>query len=148
MDRKVLDKLQGQCSRREYCVKDMRAKALKALEGDRAAADEIVECLISDGYVDEGRYAGAFARDRSSLGGWGPLKIRQALAAKDIPPEIIAEALEGMDADRSDARLDRLLAAKRKSLEGDPQQRLKLLRYLLGRGYEYEAVEKAIERCK
>ena len=31
--KKILDKLQAQCSRREYCRNDVYTKALKALEG-------------------------------------------------------------------------------------------------------------------
>lgn len=146
MDAKLLDRLEAQCSRREYCVSDIRAKALKATGGDAVVADEIVASLVSGGYVDNGRYAAAFARDKSSLSGWGPVKIRLSLSAKGISSDDIRAALEGVDPGRSDARLDRLIAAKRKSLEGDPQQKLKLLRYLLGRGYEYDAVVKAIER--
>ena len=39
---KVTDRLRGLCSRREYCVEDVRQKALKALDGDVAAAAESV----------------------------------------------------------------------------------------------------------
>ncbi len=41
--KKVLGSLQGQCSKREYCRSDIRAKALKALDGDAAAADAVLE---------------------------------------------------------------------------------------------------------
>ena len=41
-------------------------------------------------------------------------------------------------------KLERLLATKARSLQGDPQFRLKLLKFGLSRGYEYEAVEEAL----
>jgi regulatory protein len=73
---KVTDRLRGLCSRREYCVDDVRQKALKALEGDAEAAAEVVETLIKDKYVDDLRYASAFAREKASIQGWGEVKIR------------------------------------------------------------------------
>ena len=42
---KVLSRLQAQCSRREFCTSDIRAKALKSMEGDAEAADRIVTSL-------------------------------------------------------------------------------------------------------
>ena len=59
---KVLSRLQAQCSRREFCTSDIRAKALKSMEGDAEAADRIVTSLKEDKFVDDLRYASAFAR--------------------------------------------------------------------------------------
>lgn len=146
--KKILSRLQAQCARREYCVSDIRAKALAALDKallPPAYADDIVSALLADGYVDELRYAEAFCRDKSSLTGWGPLKIRLALRAKRIPDDVIGEALGNLDPERSDARLRSLVAAKRKSLEGDPQARLKLIRFVLSRGYEYDDVRRFVD---
>jgi len=146
MDTRLLSNLQRLCSRKECCTSELRAKALKALEGDRVAAEEIISSLVSDKYVDDARFACAFARDRASLGGWGPAKISFALRSKGISTQDIKEALQSVDVERSDAMLDKLLRAKDKTLEGDPQRRLKLIRYLLGRGYDYDVVQMAINR--
>ena len=48
---KVLGHLQAQCSRKECCSADMRAKALKAMDGDEDAAQQIVASLVSDRFV-------------------------------------------------------------------------------------------------
>ena len=71
----VLARLQRQCSRMEYCSRDIYRKALKALEGDAEAAERIVASLRADRFVDDLRYASAFAREKASLQGWGPVKI-------------------------------------------------------------------------
>ena len=139
--RKVLNSLQGRCARREYCRSEMRQKALKALDGDAAAAEEVLESLVADGYVDDARYAGAFAREKASLNGWGPVKIRFMLRAKGIEAAAIDEALSSIDTEAATEKLDKLLAAKAKSLEGDPQARLKLIKYALSRGYNYEDIK-------
>ena len=140
--KKVLSSLQGQCSRREFCVADVSRKALKALDGDSGRAAEVIESLVDDGYVDDLRYATAFARDKAHLDGWGPIKIRYMLAAKGISRQTADAALEEVDQETAGRALDRLIAAKARSLEGDPQARLKLIKYALSRGYEYSEVQK------
>ena len=138
--RKVLDRLETMCSKREYCRKDILAKALKLVEGDQSAAGELLDSLVENRYVDDGRYAGAFAREKAQLDGWGPLKIRYALRAKGIEPALIDDALGTIDSEVSVQRLDKLLQAKARSLEGDPQKKPKLIKFALSRGYEYDQV--------
>lgn len=141
---KVLDRLRGLCSRREYCLSDVLRKASDALEGDSAAAREVVDVLVAERYVDDLRYAGAYARDKASIQGWGAAKIKYMLLTKRIDASVIAEALQEIDAERASARLMKLLESKGRSLRDDPQCRMKLLRFGLGRGYGYEEVSQAI----
>ena len=145
MEQKLLSKLQAQCSRREYCSRDIYDKALKALEGDAAGAQEILGSLIKDGFVDDLRYASAFARDKASLQGWGPIKITHMLRAKGIPSDTIRQALAEIDAPKAEEKLRRLIEAKRKTLEGDPAARLKLIRFALSRGYDYDAIRPLLD---
>lgn len=137
--------LENQCAKREYCTSDIYKKALDKLEGDSAAAEELVAKLVANGFVSDLRYATAFAREKASLTGWGPVKIRFALSAKRIDREVIDEALGEIDAEKADAKLERLLETKRRSLEGDPQGRLKLIKFALSRGYDYETIKRFID---
>lgn len=142
---KVLNHLRALCSRREYCVADVLKKAADGLEGDRAAAQEVVDILVKEKYVDDLRYASAFARDKSAIQGWGEVKIRYMLSAKGVSRDVIDKALEEIDQDKADSRLEKLLQNKLKSLKDDPQCRLKLLRFALGRGYGYDEVSKVVD---
>ena len=146
MEKKVLERLQRQCARMEYCVSDIRRKALKAMEGDAEAAERIVASLVADRFVDDRRYASAFAREKSSLQGWGPVKIRFQLRGKGVSDEIISDALREIDPEKATAKLDKLAADRFRLLQGDPQCRLKLLKALLSRGYGYDEVEAAVRR--
>ena len=143
---KVLNHLRALCSRQEYCVADVLKKAADGLEGDRAAAQEVVDVLVKEKYVDDLRYASAYARDKSAIQGWGEVKIRYMLSAKGVPRDVIDKALEEIDQDKADSRLEKLLQNKLKYLKDDPQCRLKLLRFALGRGYSYDEVSKAVDR--
>ena len=137
---KILNNLRRQCSRREYCTGDVMKKALKALEGEREEAQKILNTLIEERYVDDLRYAEAFARDKSSIAGWGVTKIRYMLSAKGIDRDIVSSALEEIDQRKADDRLVKLIENKKRALKDDPQARMKLLRFALGRGYTYDEI--------
>ena len=145
MNEKVADKMRRLCSRREYRVSDIRKKLMVQLDGNAPEAGEILEHLISERYVDDLRYASAYARDKASISGWGATKIRYMLSAKGISPEVISQALEEIDVSKAQVRLDKLLENKFKSLKDDPQCKLKMLRFGLGRGYAYEDVASVVD---
>lgn len=145
---KALERMTAACSRREYCRKEIRAK-LERLEADDI--DGIIDILVKEKYIDETRYAAAFARDRSSLQGWGAAKIRMALRRKEIPEEAVASALEGIDSEAAGIRLESLLKAKLRSLrsEEDPRKlKIKILRWGLGRGYGYDEILSAYDNIR
>lgn len=142
---KVLDRMRNLCSRREYCRADIMKKAMSALDGDREKAEKVIEILVAEKYIDELRYASAFARDKSSISGWGETKIRYMLSSKGIPREVIDKALEEIDGAKAMTRLEKLMENKYRSLKEDPQCRLKMLRFGLGRGYGYDEVSEVLE---
>ena len=141
---RCLPRLQKLCSKAEYCRADVYRKALKDLEGDAEAAAKVVEQLVADKYVDDARYASAFAREKAALQGWGPVKIRFQLRGKGIKDADIAAALAEVEPEKAEAKLQKLLEAKARTLKGDPQGRLKLIKYALSRGYDYDVVEKMV----
>ena len=143
---KVADRMRALCSRREYCRMDVMKKVMTALDGDVAKAEEVVAKLVEERYVDDLRYATAFARDKASIAGWGEAKIRSMLSSKGIDRELIAQALDEVDDKRAETRLEKLMENKVRSLRDDPQRRLKLLRFGLGRGYSYDQVTEMIDK--
>lgn len=145
MDEKVLARMQRLCISREYCCSDMRTKVLKALEGNEEAADEIMDALVRDRFIDDLRYASAFARDKSSLAGWGTAKIRYALVRKGIERSVIQEALAEIDSGKADSKMRSVIEAKYRSISGAPDAKIKLLRYALGRGYAYDEVREIVD---
>ena len=142
---KVLDRLQAQCSKREYCTSDVLRKALTAFDGDREQAGKLVESLVADRFVDDLRYASAFAREKSRLSGWGPAKITYTLVGKGIPRPVVRQALDEVDQDEADRKMRSVLETRIKTLIGDPQIKFKLLKFGLTRGYEYDKVAPVVE---
>ena len=142
---RLTDRLRRQCSRREYCKSDILKKAMTALEGDKEAAAAVLDVLVSEKYVDDLRYATAYAREKAMISGWGETKIRYMLSAKRIDRSLVDQALTEIDSDKADSRLQKLLENKAKILKADPQIRLKLLRFALGRGYQYDDVVRVLQ---
>ena len=143
---KALDKMRRLCSRREYCVSDIRAKLMKELDGDTQKVEIALNKLKEERYVDDLRYATAYARDKAAISGWGATKIRYMLSAKGVSKEVVSEALNEVDETKASSRLEKLLENKYKSLKEDPQWKIKLLRFALGRGYSYDEVNDQIRR--
>lgn len=123
----------------------MYTKALRDLEGDADAAKRVVDALVADKYVDDARYASAFAREKASIQGWGPVKIRFQLHSKGISDADIASGMSEIEEPKAARKLESVIAAKYRSLKGDPQCRLKLLKFALSRGYEYGDVAAAVD---
>ena len=142
---KVLDRMRNLCSRREYCRSDIMKKVLTSLEGDRAGAEKVMDILVKEKYIDELRYSSAFARDKASLSGWGEKKIRYMLAAKGVPGDVVDAALKEVDSPKARTRLEKLMENKFRTLKDDPQCRIKMLRFGLGRGYGYDEVSEVLE---
>jgi len=143
--KKVLGRLQTQCSKREYCSSEILAKAVKLLEGDSEAAAQVLESLVADKYVSDLRYASAFAREKSSIQGWGKVKIAYMLSAKGISRETINEAFGEIDTDSAARKLENVIRVKYRLLADDPQCKIKLLKFALGRGYSYDEVRSVVD---
>lgn len=141
-----ISKMEAICSRREYCSSDI-AEKLKRRGVSAEDAAKILQSLRQAKFIDDSRYAAAFARDRSSLAGWGPVKIAFQLRRKGITEEMVRAAIGAIDTPKAAARLHEVLLIKWKELrkEQDPQKkRIKALRFAISRGYSFEEAMRVI----
>lgn len=132
----MLRRLASLCARSEQCEADIAQKIYRS-GLSREEGNEILSKLREGRFIDDSRFARAFASDKARFAGWGRLKIRQGLAARRIPSAIVAEALENIDEEEYMATLRRCALAKARSLDmGSREDRMKLYRHLVSRGYE------------
>lgn len=102
-------------------------------------ADDIVNTLVRHRFIDDTRFAGAFARDRFMFGNWGRIKIAMQLRSKGIDGDIIRDAIDSIDSKLYDERLHEMMkheAWRRADLLGEFGERQKLVRRFAGRGFE------------
>lgn len=140
----MLVRMAGLCAGAEQCSSDIRAKILKAgFSADEAR--QMLEYLQSNRYIDDARYARAYATDKVRFSGWGRQKVRMGLRAKMMGDSVIMQALGNIkDSDYKEA-LEKALAAKARSLDlQDIKDRQKLYRHLASRGFESTLIITAI----
>jgi regulatory protein len=99
--------------------------------------------LIEDGALDDERFARRFAEDKRELRGWGPERIREALAGRGLEPGLIEAAVGAEDAS---TQLERAIALleRRGEPAADEASRARALAYLARRGYDSEAAYEAV----
>ncbi|MBD5184066.1 MAG: RecX family transcriptional regulator [Bacteroidales bacterium] len=141
----ALLKMADLCARGEHCAFEIREK-LRKMQLAASDANEIVEYLEENRYIDDSRFARAFARDKVKFSGWGKNKIRMALAMKRIPSAEISSALEEIDPEEYMAVAVNAAKAKARNLDlSDYNDKGKLYRHLASRGFEGSVISKAIQ---
>lgn len=141
----ILYKLAARCSASELCLADIEAK-LNRYDLTEEERTRILRRLVEEKYVDDGRYAEAFVRDKYRFNKWGRIKIAQGLRMKGIDNETISCAMEAIDEREYLNILRELIKAKRKSTKGKNDYEIngKLIRFATGRGFEFAAIRKCM----
>lgn len=147
--REVAARLASYCATSEHAPLELLRKLQRwGIEGDEA--EEIVEQLKAEGFVDERRFAVAFVRDKYRFNGWGPLRLRDELRRLRIPARYIDEALAELEEGEHCSPREQVLTMLRKKLRTLPSSlerrkaKDRLMGYGLYRGYEYEDVREAV----
>lgn len=144
----ALLKLTAYCSAAEHCLADARKK-LDAWDLPEDDASDVVSFLLKEKYIDETRYARAFAKDKMLFARWGRNKVAFSLRRKAIPADIIATALdEVFGSDSYDDAIAQVLAAKFRSLsyKNRYDAKTKLLRFGAGRGFEFNKMLPVVDK--
>lgn len=133
------EKLSHFCSYQERNLRQVNQK-MKSLGVQEDWFEPILEYLISEGYLNENRYAAGFVRGKSQGRGWGPKKIAFRLRREGIAQDKIDQTLSGTDWQRAESKLREALIKKKAELEKkkDPNWRPKLIRFCLSRGFDLD----------
>lgn len=138
-------KLSALCARSEHCEQEMTDKMRRWQVPEEAQA-AVMRRLVSGRFVDDERYARAFANDKIKYNKWGKRKIEQALFMKRIDGKIIDSVLNDISDDDYLSVLRPLIEAKRRSTtaSSDYELRGKLIRFALSRGFTMELIERVV----
>ena len=127
--------------------KERTVAELESWLAERGFAPERIapalERLIEDGALDDERFARRYAEDKRELRGWGPDRIREALAGRGLEPQLIEAAVAAED---PEAELERAIALldRRGEPAADEASRARALAYLARRGYDSDAAYEAV----
>lgn len=104
--------------------------------------EEVISELIQQNFINEERFAVAYALGKFRIKAWGRIKIKQGLRLKKVPDKMIFKALQHIDGDEYSQTLLRLLKKKSaKVTEKDAyKKQYKLMQYAMGKGYEADLI--------
>ncbi len=108
--------------------------------------DNAIRTLKEKKYLDDERYCQMFINDKINISKHGLRKIKEALYYKGIDKEIIEEKIKNISQESEEERAYILGEKKLINIkEADNRKKFaKLSNYLIGRGFEYETVNKTV----
>lgn len=134
-------KIQRYCAYQERCHQEVKNKLYEyGLYSNEV--DQLLSELITEGFLNEERYAKAFAGGKFRMKKWGRIKITHALEAHGLSKNCVRIGLKEIDAEDYQITLNALLEKKSIEIEAENlfEKRDKLSKYAIQKGYEPELV--------
>lgn len=136
-------------SRRWRTAKQIEDK-LRERGYDPDVIGQVLDKLRQWDYVDDGRYAESFVRERIAKGDGAPRSIRRRMRHSGIDPETAQEALEALD-EQTQAALADSLAEKlwRRYEDREPRRRRDTVSQAMARrGYDWDVIAASIRKLE
>ncbi len=148
LDRKTaLLKAADYCAYQERSQQEVRDKLYSyGLHQDEV--EETISELITDGYINEERFAKAYAGGKFRIKGWGRRKIIQGLKQHRISEYCIKKGMLEIDPDDYFETLVKHLEKKKPLIKSDSTYILKgkLTQHVIAKGFEIDLIQEAIKR--
>jgi regulatory protein len=143
----ALQKLKHYCGYQERCHNEVKEK-LYDLGVWKKDHDEIISTLIEQNYLNEERFAIAFAGGKFRQKQWGRVKIKYELKKKQVSDYCIKKAMKLIVEDEYLLLLKKLADEKYASLKGEQYliRKKKTMDYLISKGYEFDLVRNILEK--
>jgi regulatory protein len=148
IQRKYLTKEQALQKAKHYCGYQERShnevkEKLHLLGLWKKDVEEVISTLIEENYLNEERYAVAFAGGKFRMKNWGRVKIKYELQQKKISAYCIKKAMKEIDDEDYKKTFSKLAELKWGSLKGEKNifiKKRKTQDYLMQKGFEYELI--------
>lgn len=143
----ALDKLRAWCAYQERSQHETRQK-LKTWQVPFEEAESIIASLIEENYLNEERFALAYARGKFTIKHWGKIKIKIALRQHKVPESLINSALNNIDDKDYLDMISREAEKKLRLIKTSNQNEkyYKTLQYLVGKGFESDLVKEELNK--
>lgn len=145
----ALLKMANYCAYQERCHSETKNK-LSELGIYYDIADQIIAELISQNYLNEERFAKAFAGGKFRIKKWGRNKIKLELKQKQVSDYCIQQGLKEIDTDDYMVTLKKEAKAKYEKLKDKNVliKNNKTAQYLMSRGFEGDLVWDILKEFK
>ncbi len=145
LDKIIYEKISRYCAENEKTASDVVRK-LRAYKVDASEFDSYLAALKNDNFLHEERFAKAYIEAHARKK-WGKIKMKSALRQKGLSSDLIEKQLENVENKEYGEGLMYLAEKKIKSIRNgtDKEKKGKLIRFLLGRGFEMGKILAAIK---
>lgn len=137
-------KIYAYCAYQERSHQEVKSRLFEyGLYGSEV--DELLSHLITEGFLNEERFAKAFAGGKFRIKSWGRVKIIHELEAKGLTQNCIRSGMKEIDEEEYLEALQALLHKKSEQIDGNAFiKRDKLAKYAIQKGFESELVWKYV----
>lgn len=141
----IRDRILRYCAYQERSHEEVRQK-LYSLGATNDEAGELMVFLIHEGFLNEERFARAFARGKFKMKHWGRIRIKNNLEARGISKNCIKIGLTEIDPDDYLKTLNNLLATKAADTRDTNifVRRNKVASFAIRKGFEPDLVWAAV----
>lgn len=148
LQRKKLTPGQALQRTRLYCASQERSHAevkqkLYSFGLGKNDVEQILSQVTEEDYLNEERFAAAYARGKFRIKQWGRVKIKYELKQKRVSEHSIKKAMKEIEEEEYAKTLRKLLESKLMDLKpekNDITRNKKVADYLLQKGYEREMI--------
>lgn len=137
----ALQKLKHYCAYQERCHTEVNEK-LYSLGIWKKDHDEIIARLIEEDYLNEERFAIAYAGGKWRIKQWGRVKIKYELKQRQVSDYCIKKALKQISEDEYLETLNKLATEKYASLKHEQYlvRKKKTIDYMVQKGFEIQLI--------
>ena len=143
---KALQKIAQFCAYQERNHKEVKEKLYSyGLYKDQV--EELISKLIQENFLNEERYAIAYAGGKFRAKDWGKNKIKYGLKQHQVSEYCIKKALKTIDYEEYVKTLQKLYVAKEKTLKSEKNifiKKRKIQQYLMQKGYEVSLINELL----
>lgn len=144
----ALSRAAALCAKCEQCSPDIENKLLDWGLSEKDTR-EIIDILKQKRFIDDKRFAKAYAHDKLCFSGWGKRKIEQGLWMKRLAREVIEVAFDEIDEDEYRNVAEKVIRSKLSSIKGGIESyegRVKLVRFAAQRGFDFDIINMIVNK--
>lgn len=145
----ALEKMKNWCAYQERSQFEVRNKLFEYGIFNEEA-ENIISQLIQENFLNEERFALAFARGKFRIKRWGRIKIKLELKQHKVSDYCITKALKQIDGNEYFATLEKIIEKKTKEIKESNKikKQYKIIKYAMSRGYEQDIIMDAIKKLE
>lgn len=145
---KALQKIRHFCSYQERSHQEVKDK-LYSFGLYKDEVETLLSQMIEENYLNEERYAVAFAGGKFRVRQWGRVKIKYELKQKRVSDYCIKKALASIDEDDYEKTLEKLFDDKKALLRSEKNifiKKQKIQAYLMQKGFEPSLISEYLKK--